>query len=189
MAADRGPRDINMNEQSANIRVETRALKRSITAALGRQRRSYNGTEPVALLMLQPISDELPSALIEDGDLAPVDKVIWLVLMSRACDADGVTVLPTHLELAKRTNVAATDTVARALAILRCRRWLSVCHTSWRKGGQRKGSAYALHAKPLPIVDTIYLDPHYRTFLEGLSGQRHSRVRKAACDVLAQLSH
>ena len=178
-----------MNEQSGNIRVETRTLKRSITAALGRQRRSYKGTEPSALLLLQPNSDELPLALIEDGDLAPVDKVIWLVLMSRACNADGVTVLPTHLELARSTNVAARDTVARALAILRCRRWLSVCHTSWRKGGRQKGSAYALHAKPLPIVDTIYLDPHYRVFLEGLTGQRHTRVRKAACDALAQLSH
>lgn len=178
-----------MRENTVDIRPETRALRRFASAALAGQKRRYNGTEPSALLLLEPKLTELPSALIEDAYLAPVDKVIWLVLMSCACRGNGVTFLPTHLELARRTNVAATDTVERGLSILRCRRWLSVCHTSWRKGGRRKASAYALHAKPLPIVDTIHLDPHYPAFVDGLSGQRHARVRKVACDVLAQLPH
>jgi hypothetical protein len=178
-----------MNEQNVDIRSETRALKRSVAAALARQKRRYNGTEASALLLLEPNFAQIPSALIEDTDLAPVDKVIWLVLMVRACNGDGVTVVPTHWELARSANVAARQTVSRALSILRCRRWLTVCQTSWRKGGRQKSSAYALHTTPLPIADAIYLDPHYPAFVEELTGQHRGRVQKVACDVRAQLSH
>ena len=177
-----------MNTQNVDVRPETRALGQSVTAALARHRRRYQGTWLSALVLLQPNSTELPSALIEDTGLDPVDKLIWLVLMSRACNGDGVAVLPTQLELARCANVAARQTVASSLSILRCRRWMTVCRTSWRKGGQQIGSAYALHVTPLPIADTIHLDPHYRAFLEESTYRRHTRIRKAAKDVLAQLS-
>jgi len=176
-----------MNTQSVDVCPETRALGRSVTAALARHKRRYQGTWLRALVLLQPNSTEPPSALIEDTDLEPVDKLIWLVLMSRACNGDGVAVLPTHLELARCANVAARQTVASSLSILRCRRWMTVCRTSWRKGGQQKGSAYALHVTPLPIADTIHLDPHYRSFVEESAGNRHARIRRAAKDVLGQL--
>ncbi len=178
-----------MNESNDRVRPGTRVLKRLIAAALAQQKPSYHGTEPRALLLLEPNCSGLPSALIEDSILEPVDKLIWLVLMVRACHGDGVTLLPAHRELAKSANVVARQTASRSLAILRCRRWLTVCHTSWRKDGQRKGSAYALHATPLPIADTIYLDPHYAAFLKELSDQHQGRVQKAASAVFGQISH
>ncbi len=178
-----------MNKQNDDIRPETRALARSVSAAMAQRKGGHHCTQSNALLLLEPNCAELPSALIEDTVLEPVDKVIWLVLMMRACRGGGVTILPTHMELARSANVAARQTVARALSILRCRRWLTVCHTSWRKGGRQKGSAYALHATPLPIADTIYLDPRYPAFLEELTGQHQGRVQKVACDMLGQLCH
>ena len=178
-----------MNKQNVDIRPETRALKRAVSAALARQKRRYHGTQSSALLLLESRCAELPSALIEDTVLAPVDKVIWLLMMISACRGGGKTVLPTQLELARRANVTARQTVSRSLTILRCRRWLTVCNTSWRRGNRQKGSAYALHATPLPVTDTIYLDPHYPAFLEELSGQRNVRVQKVARDMLGQLSH
>ena len=177
-----------MNTQRVEVRPETRALGRSVTAALARHKRRYQGTWLSALVLLQSNSTDLPAALIEDTDLEPVDKLIWLVLMSRACNGDGVAVLPTQLELARCANVAARQTVANSLSILRCRRWMTVCRISWRKGGQQKGSAYALNVTPLPIADTIHLDPHYRTFLQESTGHGHARIRRAAKDVLGQLS-
>ena len=177
-----------MHSLSTDIRPETRLLQRSITAALARRKRRYQGTWLSALLMLQPNTMELPLALIEDADLEPVDKLIWLVLMSRACNGNGVAELPTHAEIARSANVAARQTVSNSMSILRCRRWMTVCRTSWRKGGRRQGSAYALHATPLPIADTIHLDPHYRAFVHELSAQGLARLRKAAQDVLEQLS-
>ena len=188
MTAKQRTRQTSMRTQRDDIRPETRLLKGSVTAALARQRRRYQGTWPSALIVLQPNVTELPSALIEDAELEPVDKLILLVLISRACRGDGVAVLPTHAELAMSANVAARQSVSSSLSILRCRRWMTVCQTSWRKGGQRIGSAYALHVTPLPIADTIYLDPRYRAFLEELTGQRHARIRKVANDVLGQLS-
>ena len=176
-----------MNESNNRVRPATRVLKRLIAAALSKQKPSYHGTEPCALLLLEPNCSGLPSALIEDTVLEPVDKVIWLVLMVRACNDDGLTLLPAHRELARSANVAARQTASRSLSILRCRRWLTVCHTSWRKDGQRRGSAYALHASPLPVADTIYLDPRYVVALEELTGQQQGRVRNIASNVLAQL--
>lgn len=178
-----------MNKSSDRVRPGTRVLKRLVAMALSQQKPSYHGTEPCALLLLEPNCSGLPSTLIEDSVLEPVDKVIWLVLMSCACHDDGVTLLPAHRELAIRANVTARQTVSRSLSILRCRRWLTVCHTSWRKDGQRRGSAYALHAAPLPIMDTIYLDPRYETFLKELSEQHNGRVQKAASAVLGQRAH
>ena len=180
-------REINLNTQSNDIRPETRALKRAISAALARNKRRHNCTESGALLFLEPNCHELPTALVEDPVLDALDKVIWLVLLSRASSDDGVTLMPACGELARSANVAARQTASKSLSILRCRRWLTVCHTSWRKGGQRIGSAYALHGTPLPVADTFYLDPHYRTFVEELADQQKGRAKKTACEVLGQL--
>ena len=177
-----------MNESNDRVRPATRVLKRLVAAALAQQKPSYHGTEPRALLLLEPNCSGLPSTLIEDSVLEPVDKLIWLVLMVRARRGDGVTLMLAHRELARSANVTARQTVSRSLSILRCRRWLTVCHTSWRKGGKRKGSAYALHAVPLPIADTIYLDPRYVAFLEELTGQHQGRVQNAASAVFGQIS-
>jgi hypothetical protein len=178
-----------MNESNERVRPATRVLKRLVGAALAKHKPSYHGTEPCALLLLEPNCTELPSALIEDTVLEPVDKLIWLLLMIRARRGKGVTLMPAHRELARSANVTARQTVSRSLSILRCRRWLTVCHTSWRKDGQRRGSAYALHAAPLPIADTIYLDPRFAAFLDELSDQNQGRVQKAASAVLGQMSH
>lgn len=178
-----------MYERSVYIRPETRALKRSVSAAVARRKRRYHGTQSIALLLLESNCLELPSMLIEDTVLEPVDKVIWLVMMISARRGGGNAALPTLVELASIANVAARDTVSRTLSILRCRRWLTVCHTSYRKGGRQKGSAYTLHGRPLPVADTLYLDPDYLEFLEKSTGHGHARVQKVACDVLGQLSN
>ena len=187
MAVSERLREINMNTQSNDIRPETRALKRAISAALARNKRRHNCTESSALLILESDYREIPTALVEDPVLEALDKVIWLVLMSRASSGDGFTLMPTCRELARSANVAARQTASRSLSILRCRRWLTVCRTSLRKGGQRIGSAYALHGTPLPVADTFYLDPHYRTFVEELADQQKGRAKKTACQVLGQL--
>ncbi len=171
-----------MKESNDQVRPATRVLKQLVAAALAKQKPSYHGTEPHAVLLLEPDCGELPLALIEDSVLEPVDKLIWLVLMVRACRSEGVTSMPAHKELARSANVTARQTASRSLLILRCRRWLTVCHTSWRTDGQRRGSVYALHGASLPIVDTKFLDPHYELFLEELSAQHRGRVQKVASD-------
>jgi len=176
-----------MNEESIKIRPETHALARLVSSAVAQRKRRYRGTQSSALLFLEASCTEIPSALIEDTVLKPVDKVIWLVLMLCARKGGGQTVLPTLLELARKANVAAKVTVIKSLSMLRCGRWLTMCHTSRHRGGGQKSSAYILHSRPLPLQETIYLDPHYPANMEKLTGHWHARVRKVAHDTLEDM--
>jgi len=66
MAVNQRVWENNMNEAGARVRPETRDLKRLIAAALAQQKPSYHGTEPCALLLLEPNCTGLPPALIEE---------------------------------------------------------------------------------------------------------------------------
>ncbi len=176
--------DIDINEQIADIRLGTRTLKQLSKGRVKRRR----GTHLGAKLLLEPGCPELPSAVLEDTVLQPVDKIVLLIVMTIARQSPGDAFLPTQAELARMANVASPDTVWRALSILRCSRWLTACQKKWCQGGRFEPSAYVANAKPLPIADTLFLDPHYVEFLNKSAGHAHGRVRKVACEVLAQLS-
>ena len=119
--------------------------------------------------------------------LQPVDKIVLLLIMTLARQSDGDAFLPTQVELARMANVSSPDTIWRALLILRCSRWLSSCQKMWSKGGLIEPSAYVANAKPLPVADTLFLDPQYVAFLEKSAGHIHARVRKVASEFLSQL--
>lgn len=177
----------NMNEPIADVRPVTRALKQLSMARLRQGRRHYEGTHHCALLLLEPGCTEIPSAILEDTVLQPVDKIVLLLIMTLARQSDGDAFLPTQVELARMANVSSPDTIWRALLILRCSRWLSSCQKMWSKGGLIEPSAYVANAKPLPVADTLFLDPQYVAFLEKSAGHIHARVRKVASEFLSQL--
>ena len=176
-----------MNEQFADIRPVTHALKQLSIARLRQGKGHYEGTHHCALLLLDPSCTEMPSALLEDTVLQPVDKIVLLLIMMIARRSTGDEFLPTQAELARMANVSSPDTVWRALTILRCSRWLTSCQKMWTKGGLIEPSAYVANAKPLPIADTLFLDPQYVAFLEKSAGHIHARVRKVASEFLSQL--
>jgi hypothetical protein len=140
-----------------------------------------------ALLFIAPNTASAPLSLVEDCILEPVDKVLWMVLRTRREYQPGSIQFPSHVELALKANIAARGTVARALVILRCQRWLTVCQSAWHRNGRRKGLAYALHGSSLAVADTVYLDPHYGAFLQQSTLHRHPRVRAVARGVLETL--
>lgn len=179
--------DTDINEQIADIRPVTRALKQLSTARIKKRRGHYAGTHYSAMLLLEPNCTELPSAVLEDTVLQPVDKIVLLIVMTIARQCSGDAFLPTQAELARMANVSSPDTVWRALLILRCSRWLTACQKMWCKGGAFEPSAYVANRKPLPVADTLFLDPHYVECLEKCTGHAHARVRKVAGDVLSQL--
>lgn len=176
-----------MNEQFTDIRPVTRALKQLSAARLKEGKGHYEGTHHCALLLLEPGCAEMPSAILEDTVLQPVDKIVLLLIMMISRRSTGDEFLPTQAELARMANVSSPDTVWRALTILRCSRWLTSCQKMWSKGGLIEPSAYVANAKPLPIADTLFLDPEYVVFLKKSAGHIHARVRKVAGDVLSQL--
>jgi len=179
--------NIEMNEQCADIRPITRVLKQLSKAKLAKRRRRYAGTHYSVLLLLEPNCTELPAALLEDTVLQPIDKLVLLIVMKIARQSSSNSFLPTQVQLARMANVASPDTIWRALLILRCSRWLSACQKILCKGDSFEPIAYVVNAKPLPIADTMFLDPHYVEFLEKCTGHAHARVRKVADDALSQL--
>ncbi len=174
--------NVNMNEQCAEIRLVTRALQQLSKARLKQGKEHYEGTHHSALLLLEPNCAELPSALLEGTVLEPVDKIVLLIVMKIVRRSTGDAFLPTQTQLAKMANVASPDTIWRAILILRCSRWLTACQKMWYKGGAFEPSAYVANARPLPVADTIFLDPHYVAFLEKCTVHAHARVRKVACE-------
>ena len=176
-----------MNEPIADVRPVTRALKQLSMARLRQGKGHYEGTHHCALLLLEPGCTEMSPALLKDTVLQPVDKNILLLIMMIARESTGDTFLPTQAELARMANVASPDTIWRALLILRCSRWLTSCQKMWSKGGLIEPSAYVANAKPLPVADTLFLDPEYVVFLKKSAGHTHARVRKVASEFLSQL--
>ena len=177
----------NIIEDLTDIRPATRALKQISIARLNGGKGRYEGTHHCALLMLDPDCVEMPSALLRDTVLQPVDKIVLLLIMMITRLSTGDAFLPTQAQLARMANVSSADTIWRALLILRCSRWLTSCQKMWCKGGLLEPSAYVANAKPLPVADTLFLDPEYVPFLKKTVGHTHARVRKIASKFLSQL--
>jgi hypothetical protein len=84
-------------------------------------------------------------------------------------------------------NIASRSTIARAIAILRVTRWLTLCRRVRTPSGRFRGSIYALHDEPLPLADTCHLDTDYRIFLQKAAEHAHGRVRAVTQGVLCSI--
>lgn len=171
-----------MNEMPAAIRPETRALDTLIQQIIAQAERSQG--EGDRMVFLGNRHQSFPTAVIEDPVLEPVDKVIWMVIMLAAREMGRDTAFPGYEIIGKRANVASRSTIARAIAILRATRWLTLCARVRRASGKFHGNLYALHDEPLPLVDALHLDTRYMAFLNQATGHGHARVRAVAQGVL-----
>lgn len=174
-----------MNDKFSRIRSETRVLDRLIKVALAEQGRIGPRKGTWALLLRSFDGASTPAQLVADPVLEPVDKVVWLVMELHA--RRDVTTLPRYPELARQANVTTSGTVSRAMAMLRCTRWLTVCERNWGHRKRRRGNVYVLHATPFPLDDTLFLDPCYRDFLGCATRHGRKRIRAAARSVLGEM--
>ena len=163
---------------------ETYALDRLIQAATSRAQAPGQDN----LLFLGHWHHAFPTAVVCDPILEPVDKVVWMVIMLQARDTGGRAAFPRYELIAELANIASTSTIARAIAILRLTRWLSLCARVRASTGQFQGNVYALHDAPLPLADALYLDEGYMEFLRQSQQHSHARVRGVATAVLATLA-
>tara|TARA_R100000005_G_scaffold94885_1_gene74291 strand:- start:995 stop:2266 length:1272 start_codon:yes stop_codon:yes gene_type:complete len=165
-------------------RPETYALDRLIQATTNRAQ----GSGQDNLLFLGHWHQAYPTAVVCDPVLEPVDKVVWMVIMLQARETAGRAAFPRYEVIAGLANIASTSTIARAIAILRLTRWLSLCARVRASTGQFQGNVYALHDNPLPLADALYLDEGYMAFLRQSEHHSHARVRRVATAVLATLA-
>lgn len=147
----------NINVDFTDIQPATRALKHISMARLRGGKGHYEGTHYCALLMLDPDCAEIPSALLKDTVLQPVDKIVLLLIMMINRQSTGDAFLPTQAQLARMANVSSADTIWRALLILRWSRWLTPCQKMWCKGGLKKAVGHT-HARVRKIASEFLAD-------------------------------
>lgn len=150
--------------------------------------REQEGDQPQdSVLFLGNRHEAFPILVLEDPVLEPVDKIIWMIIWRRGAGGGTRALFPSYAEIAARAQVRSDTTIARALAILRATRWLSLCARVRGRHGTFRGNVYAIHDEPLSLADTLQFDPEYLKFLDTARTHSHRRVSQVATSVLAAL--
>ncbi|MEW8008836.1 MAG: STY4528 family pathogenicity island replication protein [Candidatus Thiodiazotropha endolucinida] len=176
-----------MDEQTGVIRPETLALDKLIKATIARVEASRDGGAADTVLFLGNRHQSFPTAVIRDPVLEPVDKLVWMVIMLAVRETGANAAFPSYETISRLANVSSRSTIARAIAILRASRWLTLCGRLRKASGRFRGNVYALHDEPLPLADVIHLDGDYMAFLNKAVSHGHARVRTVAKGVLASI--
>ncbi|MCP4290090.1 MAG: helix-turn-helix domain-containing protein [Gammaproteobacteria bacterium] len=176
-----------MNETTGPVRPETLALDALIKETVTLTAASTHDGATDTLLFLGNRHHAFPTAMIRDPVLAPVDKLVWMVIMLEVRETGGNTAFPGYGSIAGMANISSRSTISRAISILRATRWLTLCGRLRKASGRFQGNLYALHDEPLPLADAIHLDGDYMAFLNKSLAHGHARVRTVAQGVLASI--
>lgn len=176
-----------MNEIAVTLQPETRALDALIQKTVTQAERTGGQGPGDRIIFLGNRHQSYPTAVVSDPVLEPVDKVVWMVVMLAVRETGGNTAFPGYDAIGKMANVGSRSTIARAIAILRATRWLTLCARVRKANGRFRANVYALHDEPLPLADALHLDANYMAFLRHVQGHVHARVRSVAQGVLDSL--
>ncbi len=176
-----------MNEPPSTVRPETLALDALIRETVERAKANAGQGPADTMLFLGNRHQSFPTSVIKDPVLEPVDKLVWMVIMLQVRETAGDTAFPGYDAIGRMANIGSRSTIARAIAILRASRWLTLCARIRKSSGRFLGNLYALHDEPLPLTDALHLDTDYMAFLHKALGHGHSRVRAVAQGVLVSI--
>ena len=173
-----------MNECPFPPKTETQILDSLIQEAVNRAQTNADRDAVDTLVFLGNRHQAFPTAVVKDPVLEPVDKLVWMVIMLSVHQTGGNTAFPGYETIARLANVSSRSTVARAIAILRASRWLTLCTRLRKPSGRFHRNVYTLHDEPLPLADALHLDGNYMRFLGQAVKHGHARVRSVAQGVL-----
>lgn len=138
--------------------------------------------------------ETVPRALFLDRRLTPLERNAWQVIRLRL-ERDGVTAFPTYDELAPYlasmpcTNQASSETIARALTVLRLTRWLSLVQRRRDKTtGRHQGNLYVLHDEPLSPFEAVQLDVEYLDLIGRALSHASKAIQSVGYRVLEELA-
>ena len=176
------------SDTTSTVTPQAQALSLYIQNAIEQLRRSSskkdNENEQSGLIFLGNWQDAYPRLLVTDPVLEPVDKLVWQIIRIHVATPGAVAAFPGYEAISTYANIKSNHTIARALAILRSTRWLSLCARVRGESGRYLGNIYALHDEPVTLGDAMYLDNDYMAFLRNSTRHRHPRVRNIAESVL-----
>ena len=176
-----------MAKPDPRVRPETLALGALIEAAVEQAVEAGATTRQDGLLFLGNRHAAFPLLVVRDPILEPVDKLVWMTIFLQAQATSGYTAFPSYDYIRGIANIASKSTVARAIAILRATRWLTLCARIREHNGRFRGNVFTLHDQPLPLADVLHLDSSYMAFLQQVRQHLHPRVRLVANGVLTSL--
>ena len=173
-----------MDEPKPGVQAQTLALDTLIRETVSRAGAGSGDAQEDTMLFLGNRHQSFPALVVGDPVLEPVDKLVWMVIMLAVTRTTGAIAFPSYEVIGRTANVSSRSTVARAIAILRATRWLTLCARVRNATGQFRGNVYALHDEPLPLADALHLDSGYMAFLVQLQAHGHARVRAVAKGIL-----
>ena len=178
------------SDDTSTVTPQAQALSLYIQNAIEQLRHSSTKkdsnkeSEQSGLIFLGNWQDAYPRLLVTDPVLEPVDKLVWQIIRIHVATPGAVAAFPGYEAISTYANIKSNHTIARALAILRSTRWLSLCARVRGESGRYLGNIYALHDEPVTLGDAMYLDNDYMAFLRNSTRHRHPRVRNIAESVL-----
>ncbi|CFL24455.1 STY4528 family pathogenicity island replication protein [Burkholderia pseudomallei] len=138
--------------------------------------------------------ETVPRSLFLDRRLTPLERNAWQVVRLQLQD-DGITAFPNYeqlsLYLASMPCVtkASSETVARALTVLRLTRWLSLVQRRREKQtGRIQGNLYVLHDDPLSPFEAIQLDSDYLNLISRALTHASKAVQRVGYHALEELA-
>ena len=171
----------SVSRRNKSARRQTLHLEQRVRAHVA----AHADAPGVGGLLVAPLKlAGFPVWVLHDAVLEPVDKVVWMVLRRNGVKGR----FPSHAQIARIANIASATSVARSIEILRAERWLTLCERINRGKHPTGTTVHALHDKPLPVPDTLHMDPAYFPFLLHCEANEHPRVRRVARDVLQSLN-
>ncbi len=173
-----------MDEPDPGVQPQTLALDTLIRETIARTRTSTDRKPADTMLFLGNRHQSFPARMVQDPVLEPVDKLVWMVILLAVSETASAIAFPSYEVIGRQANVSSRSTIARAIAILRATRWLTLCARVRTPAGKFRGNVYALHDEPLPLADALHLDCGYMAFLGDSQHHGHARVRAVAKGVL-----
>lgn len=132
--------------------------------------------------------ESVPRALFFDKRLTPLERNAWQIIRLCFDNRSGIT-SPTYdylqqfLTSMPCAQKASTETVARALTILRLTRWLSVIKRR-AKDGTKQSNLYILHDSPLTPFEAIRLDEDYLTLVSESINHASKAIQSVTVAIL-----
>lgn len=137
--------------------------------------------------------ETVPRRLLLDDRLSPLERNLWQVFRL-LINADGVTAFPTYEQLRPYLGntpgkPASRETVAKALAVLRLTRWLSLGrHVRDATSGQMQGNVYILHDEPVGCTEAMEIDQDYMALVGQSLEHSNKAVRQVAGRAMTDLT-
>ena len=166
-------------------------LKQHIRRAgdLLRQTRTTTTDEgdSASLIYMGNHHDSVPRDLVMDTFLESGEIHTWMLMKIHISSPHLPSPMPSQNNLIDLLKVSR-PVVSRHLQVLRAMRWITLCDEIRGTDGRIRGHVYAQHDTPLPLQDTLELDPDYLAFLERpCNGDVLKRLRIIKAAVLKQI--